>query len=185
MRVTGRRAAPSGDASVETPAATVPLRSAVQAAGSTGKHRPARLPAPTRGHRIFATTSRAEVSPAQHVRTHIAVATTTDHATVAVSGEVDLSVTPRLRDLLAEELQLEPAALVVDLSDVSFCSAGGLSVLLDAVTTAHARGIPCAIIATHPAVLRPIRLLQLDRVLPVHHDRADAEDWLSLLHRLR
>ncbi|SEF37760.1 anti-anti-sigma factor [Amycolatopsis pretoriensis] len=73
----------------------------------------------------------------------------------------------------------------LDLAEVAFCSSGGLSVLLDAITEAHARGIPCAVIATQRAVVRPIRLLHLDRVLPLHSDRADAEAWLSLVARLR
>ncbi|MFI5593424.1 STAS domain-containing protein [Amycolatopsis sp. NPDC051758] len=117
--------------------------------------------------------------------TTVTVTTTCEHTTVAVAGEIDLSVTAHLQDRLRDELTLSPGALIIDLTGVEFCSSGGLAVLLDTVTTAHARGLPCAIIATHRSVLRPIRLLRLDRVLPIHPDRADAETWLALLPRLR
>ncbi|MFJ7212756.1 STAS domain-containing protein [Amycolatopsis sp. NPDC098790] len=111
--------------------------------------------------------------------------TTADAATVTVSGDLDLATTPGLRDRLDVELKSRPSALIIDLEGVGFCSSGGLSALLEAATNAHARGIPCAIIATQRAVIRPIKLLQLDRVLPLHADRAEAETWLGLVARLR
>jgi anti-anti-sigma factor len=133
-----------------------------------------------------ATTSRPrEVVSWHRSPTTVTVTTTFEHTTVAVAGEIDLSVTAHLQDRLRDELRLSPGALIIDLTAVEFCSSGGLAVLLDTVTTAHARGLPCAIIATHRGLLRPIRLLRLDRVLPVHPDRADAETWLSLLPQLR
>jgi anti-sigma B factor antagonist len=128
--------------------------------------------------------SHRDAVAAHRSRTTITVTTTAEHATVAISGDIDLAVTTRVRERLEEELWLHPAALVIDLDDVAFCSSGGLSVLLDVVTAAHARGIPCALIAARRAVVRPIRLLRLDRVLPLHSDRTEAEEWLSLLRRL-
>ncbi|WP_244180895.1 STAS domain-containing protein [Amycolatopsis pretoriensis] len=118
-------------------------------------------------------------------RTRFTVTTTADAATVAVTGDLDLSSTARLQERLDEEISLRPAALIIDLTAVGFCSSGGLSVLVTAVTNAHAGGIACAVIASQRAVVRPIKLLLLDRVLPVHPDRADAEEWLSLVARLR
>ncbi|WP_103349856.1 STAS domain-containing protein [Amycolatopsis sp. CA-128772] len=115
----------------------------------------------------------------------VIVTTTAEHTTVAVAGELDLTVIDRLQARLTEELQLQPAALIIDLACVEFCSCGGLAVLLHAVTTAHDAGIPCAIVAASRPVLRPVRLLNLDRNLPIHPDRADVEQWLSLLARLR
>ncbi len=133
--------------------------------------------APPRSHR--------DAGAGCFARTRFSVITTADAATVAVFGDLDLSSTARLRCRLEEELSLRPVALVIDLEAVGFCSSGGLSVLVDVVTSAHARGIACAVIAGRRAVVRPIKLLLLDRVLPVHADRAAAEEWLSLVARLR
>ncbi|WIX93269.1 STAS domain-containing protein [Amycolatopsis sp. DG1A-15b] len=112
---------------------------------------------------------------------NITVTTMADASTVRVTGDLDLVTTPHLLGQLDDALKSRPLALIVDLDAVGFCSAGGLSALLEAVTNAHARGIPCAIITTRRAVTRPIELLQVDRVLPLHDDRTEAEAWLALV----
>ncbi|WP_410571079.1 STAS domain-containing protein [Amycolatopsis sp. cmx-4-61] len=127
----------------------------------------------------------SDLETPSRARTHITVTTTVDATTVTVAGDLDLATTPRLRDRLDDELKFRPAALIIDLDAVGFCSSCGLSALVEAVTGAHARGIPCAIIATQRAVVRPVRLLRLDRVLPLHADRAEAATWLALVARLR
>ncbi len=129
--------------------------------------------------------SHRDIDAGALARTRLTVTTTADAATVAVVGDLDLSSTARLHERLDEELALRPPALIIDLSGVGFCSSGGLSVLVNAVTSAHARGIACAVIASQRAVVRPVKLLLLDRILPIHVDRADAEEWLSLVARLR
>lgn len=126
-----------------------------------------------------------DIDPGHCARTTVTVTTTADASTVTVAGDLDLATTPHLRDRLDAALKSRPPALIIDLDAVGFCSSGGLSDLLEAVTNAHARGIPCAIITTHRAVLRPIELLHLDRVLPLHTDRTEAETWLALVARLR
>ncbi|ADJ45391.1 anti-anti-sigma factor [Amycolatopsis mediterranei S699] len=127
----------------------------------------------------------SDIDAVHCARTNIAVTTTADASTVTVTGHLDLATTPRLRDQLDDALKSRPLALIIDLDAVGFCSSGGLSALLEAVTNAHARGIPCAIITTQRAVIRPIKLLQLDRVLPLHAGRTEAETWLALAARLR
>ncbi|WP_410675441.1 STAS domain-containing protein [Amycolatopsis sp. cmx-4-68] len=129
--------------------------------------------------------SHRDIDSGSLARTRLTVTTTADAATVAVAGDLDLSSTARLQERLGEELRLRPTALIIDLNGVGFCSSGGLSVLVDAVTNAHARGIACAVLASQRAVVRPIKLLLLDRILPIHADRADADEWLSLVARLR
>ncbi|WP_410596104.1 STAS domain-containing protein [Amycolatopsis sp. lyj-23] len=129
--------------------------------------------------------SHRDIAAGTLARTRLTVTTTADAATVAVVGDLDLSSTARLQERLDEELALRPSALIIDLSGVGFCSSGGLSVLVNAVTGAHARGIACAVIASQRAVVRPIKLLLLGCILPIHADRADADEWLSLVARLR
>ncbi|WP_284743832.1 STAS domain-containing protein [Amycolatopsis sp. RTGN1] len=106
----------------------------------------------------------------------IAITTTAERAVVAVTGELDLSATGRLAALLGEELDLAPRALVIDLTHLTFCSARGLGVVLDAVAEARATGIPVAVVADGRAVLRPVEALGLEDVLPLYRTLADAED---------
>ncbi|MEV6876176.1 STAS domain-containing protein [Amycolatopsis sp. NPDC051128] len=114
------------------------------------------------------------------------VVTATAEATVvAVRGEIDLAVLGRLRSRLEEEIGLAPRALVLDLTGVTFCGAGGITELLAAASEARARGVPFAIAAAHRAVLRPVSALRLEQVLPLHRGVAAALDRLAVLPRLR
>jgi len=113
------------------------------------------------------------------------VTATAEATTVAVRGEIDLPVLGRLRTRLGEEIDLAPRALVLDLSEVSFCGTGGITELLVAASEAHVSGVPFAIVAGARAVLRPIRVLGLERLLPIHGSVEAAVDWLAVLPRLR
>jgi anti-anti-sigma factor len=106
----------------------------------------------------------------------MSITTTAERAIVAVTGELDLAVTDRLAARLGEELDLAPRALVIDLTQLAFCSARGLSVVLDAVAAARAAGIPVAVVADGRAVLRPVRALGLEDVLPLYRTLADAKE---------
>lgn len=112
------------------------------------------------------------------------VTATAEVTVVAVRGEIDLPVLGRLRTRLGDELDLAPRALVLDLTRVSFCGAGGITELLVAASEAHVSGVPFAIAAAGRAVLRPIRVLGLERLLPIHGTVEAAVDWLGLLPRL-
>ncbi|WP_206784976.1 STAS domain-containing protein [Amycolatopsis sp. MtRt-6] len=130
---------------------------------------------------IAAPRFRVDVPSAMTLR----VTTTAEATTVAVRGEIDLPVLGRLRVRLGEEIDLAPRALVLDLSQVSFCGAGGITELLVAASEAHVSGVPFAIAADGRAVLRPIRVLGLARVLPIHGSVEAALAWLAVLPRLR
>ncbi|GHG43095.1 MULTISPECIES: STAS domain-containing protein [Amycolatopsis] len=113
------------------------------------------------------------------------VTATAEATIVAIRGEIDLPVLDRLRTRLGDELDLAPRALVLDLSQVSFCGAGGITELLVAASEAHVSGVPFAIAAAGRAVLRPVRVLGLERALPIHRSVGAALDWLAVLPRLR
>ncbi|WP_410641119.1 STAS domain-containing protein [Amycolatopsis sp. lyj-346] len=113
------------------------------------------------------------------------VTATAEATIVAIRGEVDLPVLRRLRTRVGEEIDLAPRALVLELSGVSFCGAGGITELLVAASEAHVSGVPFAIAAAGRAVLRPIRVLGLERLLPVHGTAEEALEWLAVLPRLR
>ncbi len=96
---------------------------------------------------------------------------------LTVAGEIDLNVAGPLRDEITQCLDAGPEALIVDLSAVTFLSSSGLSALVDA----HRMSAPdtaVRIVAADRAVLRPLQITHLDRVLPVYPtvDRALAAD---------
>lgn len=108
------------------------------------------------------------------------VTTTAEASVVTASGDLDLAVTERLGALLHQELRLAPPALVFDASDVTFCSARVLTILLDAA----ADGVPFAVAGRCRSLLRPITVLGLEQLLPVHWSVAEALAWLKLAPQL-
>ncbi|WP_285483876.1 STAS domain-containing protein [Amycolatopsis sp. NBRC 101858] len=112
------------------------------------------------------------------------VSTSCGHVILNVRGELDAATVDEFADLADHLLSDRQAAVIIDLSKVSFCSAGALGVLLRLTSDADGHGTPLAILATQPAVLRPIQILGLQPVLPVHTTLADASSWLELLPRL-
>jgi anti-sigma B factor antagonist len=86
-----------------------------------------------------------------------------------VAGEVDMLTGPTLQDHLDTALATRPARLIVDLSQVSFMGATGLTVLINAKTvairqgtTVHLRGVSRAA----ARVLQAAKLTHLFDILP-------------------
>ncbi|SEC89672.1 anti-anti-sigma factor [Amycolatopsis tolypomycina] len=98
------------------------------------------------------------------------IATTTDDGIVIVrcAGELDLDGAPRLRDALLDPIRDGARGVVVDLTQTTFCDSTVFSVLVEVSRAASARNVPYAIAAGETAVTRPLQILGLDRVLPLH-----------------
>jgi len=124
-------------------------------------------------------------SPEARPAMSMVVTATAEVTTVAVTGDIDLAGSDRLRRRLADELELAPHALLLDLTEVGHCSARGLSVLLETTTEARGDDVPFAIVGAAPVIRQAITVLRLDQVLPVHATMTDAVDWLLLLARLK
>lgn len=92
-----------------------------------------------------------------------------DQAVVlTVSGEVDMLSSPQLAESIQATLATKPAALIVDLSKVSFLASAGMTVLV----TANGDVQPptrFAVVANGSATSRPIKLMGIDSVLPLYN----------------
>lgn len=97
-------------------------------------------------------------------------------AIVAVSGDVDISTSPDLREALADVLAAGDRCVVVDLSAVRFIDSTGLGVLVGAYTAVRNAGGRLAVVNDHAAVLKVLNITALDEVLGVQPtlDRAVA-----------
>jgi len=94
---------------------------------------------------------------------------------VSVAGEIDMANVVTLRAELAPHLtDTKVRLLVCDLSEVTFLSCSGLSVLLDARTALAARDAGTRVVAGDPAVLRTLTVTGLLRALSVTSDVATA-----------
>jgi anti-anti-sigma factor len=85
--------------------------------------------------------------------------------TVMLSGELDIVTAPALRERLAALLRPGMGLVVLDLSDVRFCDAAGLAVLIGTQRRATGLGITFRLAAPRPHVTKLLRVSGLDRVL--------------------
>lgn len=89
-------------------------------------------------------------------------------AVFAAAGEIDASNGPGFADLLAVELASKPDVLIVDLSEVDFCSSSAASALLRASGDAHERRIGFAVASSQRAVRRLVDILGLRTLIPLY-----------------
>lgn len=76
---------------------------------------------------------------------------------VSIGGEIDMSTTPELREILTRVASAGHDDVVLDLTDVTFLGSAGAVMLLGAASTLARR--PMVLVAVDPAVRRPLQLL--------------------------
>lgn len=88
---------------------------------------------------------------------------------VALSGELDLATADTLRSCLGPLVQgaSAPDRLVLDLSDLSFVDASGISALLVVQRALDSRGGTLVLRSPSRLVRRVMKVLELEQVLPV------------------
>lgn len=89
-------------------------------------------------------------------------------AVVTLRGELDLATAGDLRDCLAPVVRSEPvpAQVVLDVADLTFLDASGISALLTVQRALAARGGRLVLRSPSSLVRRVVRVLDLDKVLP-------------------
>jgi len=97
---------------------------------------------------------------------------------LAVSGEVDLSTSPKMRDALLGCI-LGGASVVVDLSQVAYIDSSGVASLVEAFQNAKSRGQGFILANVGETPLRVLKLARLDRVFIIHEAIEDAVAALS------
>ncbi len=99
-----------------------------------------------------------------------------DVTVLTVADEVDLATAPALDSAIDATLGGKPAALVIDLSEVSFLASAGMAALVSAHKRAGDTRI--AVVADGPATSRQLKMTSLDQVFALHPTLAEALDAL-------
>lgn len=99
---------------------------------------------------------------------------------VRVAGELDSLTAPLLDHHLQTHLQRGGSHVVLDLSEVTFLSAAGLTSLITARNTATGGGIELHLTgADHRAITRPLEILELRATFDVHPTVQSIVDAIS------
>jgi anti-sigma B factor antagonist len=91
---------------------------------------------------------------------------------IAVRGDVDWITGPLIRDALLTQLRPTGPPLVIDLTDVDFLGAAGLTALETVREAAVAAGVRLCLVARTRVVLLPLTVTGLDRRFDIHPDLA-------------
>ena len=86
---------------------------------------------------------------------------------VAVSGEVDLSTSPKVRDALLDCVA-RGSAVVVDLSGVAYIDSSGVASLVEAYQAAKSKGLGFCLAQVSETPMRVLKLARLDQVFVIH-----------------
>lgn len=95
-------------------------------------------------------------------------------ALIATAGEVDMHESPRLRSALLEAIALRPAAVVVDLSAVTFIDSSGVATLVEAMKLAKAAGVALILAGMTENVADVFALARLDKFFRLAASRGEA-----------
>jgi anti-sigma B factor antagonist len=93
---------------------------------------------------------------------------------LAVHGEADLHVVGKLRDRLAEVIDDNPTAVVLDLSGATFLDSTAIAVLLRAMKRLRARGGRFRVVVPRSELRRIFEMTLLDRVFEIDASRQEA-----------
>jgi anti-sigma B factor antagonist len=93
---------------------------------------------------------------------------------LTVRGEVDMLTSTQLRDRLLPHLHDTVPQVIVDLTDVDFFTAAGLTVLVNARQAAVAAGITLCLVASTRPVLLPLTITGLDGMFDISPDLTHA-----------
>ena len=89
-------------------------------------------------------------------------------AVIAVEGEVDVAVAPRLREALIASAVEGHQRVVVDLTATEFLDSNGLGALVAGLKRIRAHGGDMRVVCTSPRVCRVFEITSLDKVLSLY-----------------
>lgn len=112
--------------------------------------------------------------PGTGVLTVTAQRSLTGAVVITVRGDVDFLTGPLLRDALLAQLRHTGPPLVIDLTEVDFLGAAGLTALVTVRDTAVAAGIQVRLVTHTRVVLLPLTVTGLDRLFDIYPDLAGA-----------
>ncbi|AQA04628.1 hypothetical protein BVC93_21865 [Mycobacterium sp. MS1601] len=88
-------------------------------------------------------------------------------AVVHCRGVLDILTAPVLERHLAHTLADNPAAVIVDLTDIDFLASHGMAILIATHDRVSPR-LPFSVVADGPTTSRPMKLVGLHELMPMH-----------------
>lgn len=97
--------------------------------------------------------------------------------TIALSGEVDVYTSPRLKQELVDIVDSGCLNVVVDLEKLNFIDSSGLGVLVSGLRRVKERGGTLRLVCTKDSILKIFRITGLDKVFPLFSTIEEAREF--------
>jgi len=98
---------------------------------------------------------------------------------IAISGDVDLASSPKLREHLKSKTSEKCPKLLLDFSDVSYIDSSGLATLIEYFQAAQSYGGKLAIANLSPRVRNVFEIVRLEQIFSLHPDVPSAVSALK------
>lgn len=98
---------------------------------------------------------------------------------IAISGDVDLASSPKLREHLKSKTSEKCSKLLLDFSDVSYIDSSGLATLIEYFQAAQSFGGKLAISNLSPRVRNVFEIVRLEQIFSLHPDVPSAVSALN------
>lgn len=99
-------------------------------------------------------------------------------AVVSASGVMDMLTAPQVEQHLRAVIDKQPAALLIDLTNVEFLASAGMRVLVETHDTV-ASAMPFGVVANGPATSRPLELVGITELIKLYPTREEALSALN------
>lgn len=128
------------------------------------------VPSVSTHHPPPAATAQPGLPPARQLLTVIARPAPPAAIVLTVRGDVDMVTSTQLKDHLLPHVHDGVPQVIVDLTEVGFFTAAGLTVLVNTRQAAVAAGVKLSLVASTRAVLRPLRVTGLHGMFDISPD---------------
>jgi len=95
-------------------------------------------------------------------------------AVIALSGEVDVYTSPRVKQEVVDLLNAGTTRLIVDLSGVEYLDSTGLGVLIGGLKRARERDGDLKLVCDNLRILRIFEITGLTKIFDIHRSQAEA-----------
>ncbi|SDW55373.1 anti-anti-sigma factor [Amycolatopsis xylanica] len=95
-------------------------------------------------------------------------------AVITIAGDLDLANVDKVAELTAGMPRPESLALLVDLTEVRFCSSVGLNMLCELQRRANEAEVEMALVVSGFPMRRTLRMTGMDRAFVIYRERAEA-----------
>ena len=101
------------------------------------------------------------------------------HTVIEVSGYLDVSTSPRLREQIHALAEEGPKVLIIDLGPIEFIDSSALGVILNGWKLLHAEGATLAVVSPQPRITKVFEITAINLSIRLFPSMDEAVEQLT------